>query len=781
MITLSSSMPDVTLPKSVVSLFRSDKAFCKPAIKAALIGTFAPRKCGIATFTTDIRDQLAIHNPEVAVDVYGLDNPAAPLEYDGLAGVISAPNLEDYDWAARRINHSGADVVWIQHEFGIFGGDQGEYICHLVDRVAAPVIVTFHTILPEPGDNQRRIMEHLISRASRIMAMSRGAKDLLVSVYDANPDMISVIPHGAPDRPFGREDCFKAHFGLGSRPVIMSFGLLGRGKGIETVIEALPDVLKKHPDVLYRVVGATHPNLVAKEGEAYREELEALAQRLGVEHAIAWDNRFLETPELLDQIEGCDIFITPYPNLQQATSGTLSYAVALGKAVVSTPYAHARELLADGVGILVEPGSPKAVAEAINGLLSDPDRLTATKRRAYALGRTTIWPEFAGSCASLIEKAIPSPVGQVPFTAVPNLFGVFAMSDSTGMLQHSIGIVPDRNHGYCLDDNARALMLMNIASGLGQTERQAWSMTYASFLQHAWNEDVGRFRNFMRFDRGWCETVGSDDSNGRALWALGHTVENSPDEHLRDWALSHFERVLPRLADLEPPRTVSFAMLGAAATLRAGRTSASSAALLAAGGAQLASLLESGRRPGWCWFEPALGYDNPRIPQALIEAGLYCDRSEWVAAGCDALEWISQQQRSVKGVFRPVGSETFGQNYTSLPFDQQPLEAWAAIDAVRSAYAADRRSDWLDYAIAAWRWYFGDNDRGAPLADLRSGRCQDGLTPRGVNTNCGAESILSFHLAHYAMVELRQMVPPEVSLGQDIDTDIAYSASHPRH
>lgn len=781
MTTLLSSVPDVTLPKSVISLFGADKALEKPTVRVALVGTFAPRKCGIATFTTDIRDQLALHNPEIALDIYGLDNPAAPLEYDGVAGVIAESNLEDYDWAARRINNSGADAVWIQHEFGIFGGDDGAYICHLVDRVAAPLIVTFHTVLSEPSENQRRIMLHLIARSSRIMAMSQRATDLLVRAYGAEADKVSIIPHGAPDRPFGREDSFKARFGHTGRPVIMSFGLLGRGKGIETVIEALPKVLKKHSNVLYRVVGATHPNLVAEEGEAYRGELQALARRLGVEDAIVWDNRFLDTPELLDQLEGCDIFMTPYHNLQQATSGTLSYAVALGKAVISTPYAHARELLADGVGILVEPASPKAIADTINGLFSDPARLLATKRRAYARGRTTIWPEFAGACAALVQRAMPPASVQAPSTVAPSLFGVFAMSDSTGMLQHSIGIVPDRNHGYCLDDNARALMLMNVAQGLGQTERQAWSMTYASFVQHAWNEDAGRFRNFMGFDRGWCEAVGSEDSNGRALWALGHTVENSTDDHLRDWAFAHFQTVLPRLADMEPPRSVCFAILGAAAVLRSGRKSGDAAALLAAGGAQLASLLETGRRPGWCWFEQGLGYDNPRMPQALIEAGVFCDRADWVAAGCEALEWLSEQQRSAKGLFRPVGSETFGQNFTSLPFDQQPLEAWAAIDALRSAYAANPRVEWQDYAIAAWRWYFGDNDRGMPLADMRFGRCQDGLTPRGVNSNCGAESILSFHLAHYAMVELRQMVQPEVSLGQDIDTDIAHSASHPRH
>jgi glycosyltransferase involved in cell wall biosynthesis len=765
--------------KSVVTLFPIDKALRKPAFRVALIGTFAPRKCGIATFTTDIRDQLAIHHPEVAVDIYALDNVAEPLAYPEAAGVIGASNLEDYGWAARQINHSGADAVWIQHEFGIFGGDEGEYVCHLADRVAAPVILTAHTVLSEPSPTQERILRHLITRSSAIMAMSKHAKDLLVRVYDANPDTVTVIPHGAPDRPFGREDSFKERFGHAGRPVIMSFGLLGRGKGLECVIEALPAVLEKHPDAIYRIVGATHPNLVASDGEKYREELQACASRLGVEHAIEWDNRFLDTPELLDQLEGCDIFITAYPNLQQATSGTLSYAVALGKAVISTPYSHARELLSDDGGVLVPPGSSAAIADAINDLFDDPEKLLSIKRRAYARGRTTIWPEFAAACATLVNGVVPPEAPEVPTTARPSLFGVFAMSDSTGMLQHSVGIVPDRDHGYCLDDNARALMLMNVAEALGQPERQAWSMTYASFIQHAWNDDVRRFRNFMNFDRSWCEAIGSEDSNGRALWALGHTVENSPDQSLRDWARAHFELFLPHLAAMPALRATCFAMLGAAAVLRSSGPMPEAAALLESGGERLAATLDAARRPGWCWFESALGYDNPRVPQALIEAGVLCDRNDWVEAGCEALEWICDQQRGTRGQFRPVGSETFGHLFTSLPFDQQPLEAWAAIDAARSAYAAKAGREWLDYAIAAWRWYFGDNDRGVPLADMRSGRCQDGLTPRGANVNCGAESILAFHLAHYAMLELRRMVSPGISMGLDIGTDISHSASHP--
>jgi glycosyltransferase involved in cell wall biosynthesis len=368
---------------SVVPIFPSDGKASGKELRLALIGTFAPRKCGIATFTTDIRDQLALHNPEVTLDIYALEQVPMTHRYEGVEGVVHAQDTQAYVRAARAINESGASAVWIQHEFGIFGGPDGEMVSLLVDRIAAPIVFTFHTVLSEPTQRQREIMEHLVSRASRIMVMTRHARELLIAIYGASPRVVQVIPHGAPDRPFGREEAFKAALGHGGSPLITTFGLLGPGKGLERMIEAMPAILERHPQAIYRIVGVTHPALVEREGEAYRENLQDLARRLGVEHGIVWDNRFLDTDELLDQLEASDIFVTPYPNLQQSSSGTLSYALALGKAVVSTPYLHARELLADGVGVLVEPNSASAIATAINALLDDPVRLASVKLRAY--------------------------------------------------------------------------------------------------------------------------------------------------------------------------------------------------------------------------------------------------------------------------------------------------------------------------------------------------------------------------------------------------------------
>ncbi|RZI77007.1 MAG: glycosyltransferase [Pseudomonas sp.] len=376
------------------------------SVRVALIGTFAPRKCGIATFTTDIFEQLGNYCPDVAVDVYALDDPNSGTEYKQACEVVDPNKDESYRRAAHRINRSGADCAWIQHEFGIFGPNEGAAICGFVDEITLPLIFTLHTVLTDPSPHQFQIIRHLIGRATRIMVMSHQGRNLLVEKYGAPAEIVDIIPHGAPDRPFGRQETLKEAFGLVGQNVLMTFGLLGPGKGLESVIAALPAIVERHPNTLYRIVGATHPTLIAAEGERYRRHLEAQARELGVEKHIEWDDRFLETPELLNQLETCDIYVTPYLNLQQSTSGTLSYAVALGRAVVSTPYVHARELLADGAGVLVEPNSSAALAEAVNGLLDDREWLSAMQRRAYRIGRTTIWPQFARAGAKLIRSAV---------------------------------------------------------------------------------------------------------------------------------------------------------------------------------------------------------------------------------------------------------------------------------------------------------------------------------------------------------------------------------------
>ena len=721
--------------------------------RIALIGCFRPRQCGIATFTADVYDHLMATGADLAVDVYAMRSLRAQASDAAITGSIDDDNPASYRAAAAAINRSAAAAVWLQHEFGIFGGPAGDLILELVDRIAAPLIVTLHTVLAEPSETQRRVIERLVARASRLVVMSDIGRRTLVDVYGAEPASVVLIEHGTPDRPLTASPPLRAALGIAERPVLSTFGLLGPGKGLETAIRALPAIAAQYPDILYRIVGATHPNLLASEGEAYRESLKTLAESLGVQDNIAWENRFLETGELLDQIELCDIYLAPYPNLAQITSGTLAYAVALGRAVVSTPFVHARELLADDVGILVPQGDSDAIAEAVLLLLSVPEERRALQHRAYRRGRRTAWPEIARQYTALLGQLTPAAAIKEERTP-PSLGAIRAMSDGVGILQHGRGIVPDRAHGYCIDDNARALMLLNSLGPTAFARNEVLAMRYASFVQHAWNPANGRFRNFMGYDRQWLEAEGSEDSNGRALWALGHCAGRAPLSGLADWGLEWFGRTAAMAQDFRSPRAIAFAMLGADELLLRHPAHAEARALIERGGAFLHTLWKSSRRPGWDWFEAGLAYDNARLAEALMRAGLRLRSLPLEEAGLAALDWLCDHQTGAGGWFRPAGSEGFGLAGETLPFDQQPLEAWATIAACGEAFVSTGLPRWSARADMAWRWFHGDNDRSLALASAATGRCCDGLTPRGVNANVGAESVLAFHLAYHAMDDL---------------------------
>lgn len=720
--------------------------------RVALVGCFRPRRCGIATFTADIHDHLAQTRPDLAIDVYAMRAATDVGSDSAVHSVIEDCDSESYRAAARSINASGVEAVWLQHEFGIFGGPAGVMILELVDRVAAPLIVTLHTVLAEPDATQRRVIDRLVARASRLIVMSRFGRDTLVNAYGADPARVAVIEHGTPDRSFVAASPLRAALGIADRPILSTFGLLGPGKGLETAIRALPAIAAHYPNILYRIVGATHPKLLAAEGEVYRESLEALAESLGVADNLAWDNRFLDTGELLKAIELCDIYLAPYPNLAQITSGTLAYAVALGRAVISTPFVHARELLADEVGILVPAVDSGAIAESALLLLEAPDERRALQQRAYARGRRTTWPVVAREFGALLDDVVTAPVSPaMSGRGAPSLSGVWSMSDGVGILQHGRGPVSDRDHGYCTDDNARAFMLMNSTALRSDSGCQNWAFRYAGFLQHAWNEEMQSFRNFMGYDRRWLEDAGSEDSNGRALWALGHGAAHAGADELREWAAGWFARTAPIAATLESPRAIAFATLGADEILSRDCDDRAARTILERGGVFLHTMWKSGHRPEWSWFEPSLAYDNARLAEALIRAGRRLHFLPMEEAGLSALEWLCNRQTSRGGAFRAVGSDGFGLVGDTLPFDQQPLEAWATIAACAVASNGVDSPRWRARADAAWHWFSGSNDRQVALADPRSGRCRDGLTPHGVNQNVGAESTLAYHLAYDAM------------------------------
>jgi len=739
--------------------------FLKPLRSAlhhiAVLGNALPRQCGLATYTSHSVAALREEYPDIRIDHYAMDDRSGVTYGPDVRMAIAAQDVGAYVRAGSAIQRSGAQLLWLHHEFGIFGGPAGDHLLTLLRQVEIPLVVTLHTVLPDPDVDQARVMRALLARADRIIVMAQSAARLLETVYRVRPDIISVIPHGAPDRPLSDTLPCKARLGLGDRPTVMTFGLISPGKGIETAIRAMPAIVAKHPRLLYLIVGASHPAILRRSGEAYRNSLIALVAELGLEDPVRFIDRFLDDEELLDYLQAADIYLTPYPGRNQVTSGTLSYALAMGRPVVSTPYIHAEEALAGGIGTLVPFGDSAAISTAISDLLDDPEGLKEQSRRVWHAARRTIWEQNARAAMTVLSDAKSRSLALARSPQLTDgetkvrLAGIAAITDDVGIMQHCTMGIPDRRHGYCVDDNARALMLVCATRAGDPDERERLARIYAAFVEHSWNDETGHFRNFMGYDRRWLESLGSEDSNGRTLWALGSAAQSAPQANIRDWALKLFNNALPLVEALRAPRANAFAMLGMAAVLDANPDHEDCRRYARDSLTLFKTLMAKTQRPNWPWFEIMLAYDNARLPQAMIEGGRILDDEEAITLGLSTLRWLLDVQRAPAGHFRPVGTESFGKAYAEPePFDQQPLEATATIDACLSAWRVDPDPAWLDAAHRAYGWFRGDNDLALSLATDDCTICHDGLTPLGVNLNTGAESVLAFQMARHSISEL---------------------------
>lgn len=740
--------------------------------RVALVGNYSPRRCGIATFTHDLRTALAAHTPDHAPLVVALTDDQGPYAYpDAVSFEIAESERASYVAAADYLNFTGVDLVLLQHEFGIFGGEAGSHVLELLRRLTMPVVTTLHTVLTDPDPAQRRVMEALVARSSRLVVMAEVGRTILVERYGVVPGKVEVIPHGVPDQPFLDSALAKESLGFGDRDVLLTFGLLGPGKGIEVMLDALPTVVAKNPDALYVVLGATHPNLVRNEGERYRDTLKSRADVLGVSANVAFIDKFVHEPELLEAIAAADIYVTPYLNEAQITSGTLAISFGMGKPIVSTPYWHARELLADGRGMLVPFGDVAAMAAAINAVLGDRVLKSDLRKKSYAAGRATIWPVVAERHATLFaevvaerlaraDNVLPLKVGTRHAGVLPRLSleHLEVLTDSAGLTQHAILSVPDRNHGYCLDDNARALLLMvdqRRVGVWGQRETRL-ALIYAAFVQHAWRPELSRFRNFMGFDRTWLEEVGADDAHGRAVWALGALAEHGATRQLDDWATALLLASAPACADLWSPRAWAFGVLGATAFGRRFAGHRAMARLRDELAGRLRALLVEFASDDWVWFEDRLAYDNARLCHALIEAGRARSDVAMMDDGLRTLGWLMGRQSAPAGHFRPVGTDSFGRDRLApLPFDQQALEVSASVGACLAAFAATGEAKWRDEASRAFAWFMGANDLRVMMTDAETGAGYDGLHPDRRNANQGAESTLAYLQSLSDMLALR--------------------------
>jgi glycosyltransferase involved in cell wall biosynthesis len=740
-----------------------------PSTRLAFIGNSLPRQCGIATFTTDLQQAVAKSRVHLDTAIVAMTDHAHTYNYPGVVRLqINDEQIEEYERAADFLNAGHFQAVSLQHEFGIFGGEAGNHVMALLSRLTMPIVTTLHTVLAEPRPVQRSVLKKIIDVSSKVIVMAEKARSLLHAVYQVPADKIEIIPHGIPDTAFLEPDAAKAALGFAGKPIILTFGLLSPNKGIEVMIDAMPSILKRRPDSIYVVLGATHPNLVRQEGESYRERLAARAHSLGVQDHVVFLNRFVDQATLLNFISMCDVYVTPYLNEAQMTSGTLAYSFGLGKAVVSTPYWHAQELLAEGRGIFVPFGDSKAIGREIAGLLTDDVRRLAMRTHAYSSSRSMTWERTAERYLSVFESARrgypPKRIARrieiihptVSLSAPPmQLSHLLSMCDDTGLLQHAICSVPDRSHGYCVDDNARALLFACALNAPGE-QRLSETLTsrLAAFVQHAWNPAHKRFRNFMSFDRRWLEDIGSEDSHGRTLWALGECARSDASESRRQWAASLFAEALSVTEHFSSPRAWAFTLLGLDAYCASSKNAPARELrhLLAD---KLMVLLTSVESKDWIWFEEGLSYDNARLPQALIVTGTTISAPGYVAAGLRSLRWLMTLQTSGEGLFRPIGSEGFGgKRAPPSAFDQQPLEATAAISACLAAWRADGDVKWKEEAARAFSWFLGTNDLSTPLVDVATGSCRDGLHPDRANENRGGESVVSYLLS---LAEIRQL------------------------
>ncbi|MDQ8193432.1 glycosyltransferase family 4 protein [Coraliomargarita sp. SDUM461004] len=764
--------------------------------KVAFVGDYLPRKCGIATFTHDLRQSVAAHLPDTECLVVAVTDPKEDYLYPPeVKFEVNEQNLDDYRRAAQFLRFHNVETICVQHEFGVYGGVEGGHLLTFLREAGLPVVTTFHTILTEPNPNQRRVFEELVRLSQRVVTMSEQGVSILRDTYDVSEDKISLIPHGIPDMPFVDPTFFKDQFGVEGKKVLLTFGLLSPGKGLEYAIEAMPDIIAEHPDAVYIILGATHPNLVRQEGESYRHRLQQLTRDLGVEKNVLFFNRFVEIEELKEFIGACDVYLTPYLNQMQITSGTLAYTYGSGKAVVSTPYWHAEELLADGRGCLVPFRDAKAIATAVNGLFSDEGKLAAMRKHAYLDGRRMVWSRVAQSYADVFRQAridagvTPEQVQRKHASLrrgpteewwknfeLPklNLRHLHNMTDSTGLFQHAVFSFPNFDEGYCVDDNARALvltsMLDNIHAGDAWNESyRHLAQTYAAFLQHAFNVENGRFRNFMSFDRRWLEEAGSDDSHARSLWALGACVGRSHDINLQNWAARLFESALPAVLSMGSPRAWAFALIG----LHEYQRRLSGVRAISDARSELAQrLLELYREQAsddWPWFEPILSYCNARLPHALIVSGRGLHDEEMLQVGLSSLDWLMQQQVDERGYFAPIGSEGFyPKGQAKATFDQQPIEANVTISACLEAFLVTKNDKWLYQAWQAFDWFLGTNKLGVPVYDASTGGCRDGLHVDRLNYNQGAESTLAFLLS---LAEMKAQENALSAFARPVETD----------
>ncbi len=744
----------------------------------AVIGNYLPRRCGIATFTTDLVDALSTEAPDINCWAVAMNDIPEGYAYpEKVRFEINENQLTEYSIASEFLNISQIDIVCVQHEYGIFGGPAGSHLLKLLGELRMPIVTTLHTVLKDPTPEYHKVMRTLSDLSDKMVVMSQKAFDFLKDIYAVSEEKISFIHHGIPDTPFMDPNFYKDQFGVEGKKVLLTFGLLSPNKGIETVLQALPSVIKKHPDIAYIILGATHPHILKAHGDEYRISLQQLVRRLGISDHVIFQNRFVELKELCEFLGTADIYVTPYLEEAQITSGTLAYAMGTGKAVISTPYWYATEMLAEGRGRIVPFNKPDAMAEQIIDLLDNDVSRHTLRKKAYTFCREAIWKEVSRRYLEVFNEVKfnrsrhPRPrhlyvekIKSIINFELPEmkLDHLKTLTDDTGILQHATHTIPDRFHGYCTDDNARALMVAAMGRKLMLTDSicfDSLSNRYLGFLLYAFNVETGRFRNFMTYSRRWTEEVGSEDAHGRALWGLGRAVAYIDNPGQLAMSTTLFNRALKAVEHFDSPRAIAFALVGMHAYLQKFSGDSEVRRVREILADRLFNQFKSNIKKSWPWLENSLNYANGKLVHALLLSGQWMQRSDMIDMGLKSLKWLISIQTE-EGHFVPIGNNGwYEQGGTKARFDQQPIEANAMIEACVEAFNITRDKTWIDDAVMCFNWFLGHNDLNMSLYDPKTGGCRDGLMADGINQNEGAESSLAWLLS---LITLHKLYADEI-------------------
>jgi glycosyltransferase involved in cell wall biosynthesis len=725
----------------------------------AFIGNHLPRQCGIATFTTHICNAIVKEYPSMNLFTLALNDLAEGYDYpDRVRFQIPEHDLNSYYQAAEFLKLNHVDVVCVQHEYGIFGGNFGRYIVDLLQNLNIPIVTTLHTVQHKPLPEQKQIAQELASLSDRLIVMSERGRTYLEEIYEIDPRKIHIIQHGVPETTFIDTNYHKGKFNVAGKTVILTFGLLSPSKGIEYVIGAMPSIIEQYPDVVYIVLGATHPNVIRHEGKAYLHRLQEQARELGVEKNVIFTDEFVSEDRLIEMLQMADIYITPYLGEEQIVSGTLSYAVGAGKAIVSTPYWHAQEILSDGRGLLVPFRDSTAIANQVCYILGDDVERHAMRKRAFDYARDYTWLESARQYVALFQQVreerhlYPCGTTNDKLPAVFTLKHIRCLTDGIGMMQHAVYSIPDYTEGYTTDDNSRALIATVLTEYLqipDCEDSHSLATRYLAFVWHAYDKSSGYYNNFMTFDRRWLTERKSEDSHGRALWAFGTVLRYSQDPGFQSVANMLFNDGLPVAKNLKAPRAWAFTLFGIYEYLHrffGDRTAHQLQKTLAK---QLLHLYQEQKSESWKWFEPFLTYDNAALARALLLSGHAMGDNEMVDVALEALAWLMKIQQPEGDHFVPIGSNGFYErNGSRARFDQQPIEAYSSIAACLSAYHITKDNSWEHAARLTLSWFYGQNDLHMPLFSSLTGGCRDGLHLDRVNQNQGAESSLALLLSH---------------------------------